>query len=306
KSDCSGGTHEGDGCGPGVFEGYDFIGIGLGQQGTQQLVVEGMTGLEAAELAYQALAQQVEVTDGIEDLVLDEFVLVTQAVFVQYAILVHHNGIVHTATQSQVLRAQVFDIPHEAEGTRTADFLDEGSTGEVDTGGLASAAEYRMVEVDAEGHLEALDGHEGCRLAVLFHGHSTLDATELHVRVLFLGSRWLGQEHERTGAAFCGRYFRRTELHHGVVDTQAGHGRQQVLDGIHLDSILDQRGRHGGLADVLGPRRNLGHGVEISATEHDAAVHRRRFQSEVDLLTRVQANTGGPDGVLQCALSDHA
>src|SRR5690554_8053232 len=112
-----------------------------------------MTGLEAAELAYQALAQQVEVTDGIEDLVLDEFVLVAQAVFVKYAILVHHNGIVHTATQSQGLRAQVFDIPHEAEGTRPADFLDEGSTGEVETGGLASAAGYRVVEVDAQGQL---------------------------------------------------------------------------------------------------------------------------------------------------------
>src|SRR5690606_42125576 len=130
-----------------------------------------MTGLEAAELAYQALAQQVEVTDGIEDLVHDEFVFVTQAVFVQYALLVHHNGIVRTATQSLVLRAQVFDIPHEAEGTRTADFPDEGSTGEVDTGALASAAEYRMVEVQAEDQLEALEGHEGCRLRVLCRRH---------------------------------------------------------------------------------------------------------------------------------------
>src|SRR5690606_11348846 len=148
-----------------------------------------MSGLEAAELASQSLAWQVGVTDRRADLVRDELGLVTQAASAHYAIVVNHNGIAPTATPSQGLRSHVSDIPHEAEGTRTADFLDEGSTREVDTGGLASAAEYRMVEVDAEGHLEALEGHEGCRLAVLFHGHFTLDANELLGRVLFLDPR---------------------------------------------------------------------------------------------------------------------
>jgi hypothetical protein len=45
-----------------------------------------VAGLEALELADQAVAQQVEVADGIEDLVLDEFVFVAKAVFVEYAI----------------------------------------------------------------------------------------------------------------------------------------------------------------------------------------------------------------------------
>ena len=45
-----------------------------------------MTRFVAAECADQAVTQQVKVTDGIQDLVLDELVLVAQTVVVQDAV----------------------------------------------------------------------------------------------------------------------------------------------------------------------------------------------------------------------------
>ncbi|MCY1435615.1 hypothetical protein D9M71_517160 [compost metagenome] len=115
----------------------------------------------------------------------------------------------------------------------------------------------------------------------------------------------LDQEHERTGTAVHDRYFRRRQLDIGVVDAQTRHRREQVLHGIHFDVTLDQGGRHGGFADIRGPRGDFHHGVEVGSAEHDAGIHRSRFQGEVNLLPRVQADTGSPDDVLQGALSDH-
>ena len=58
------------------------------------IVIEGMAGLIGFELTDKAVAQQVEVANGIENLVLDEFVFVAQAIFIQHAVLVNDNGVV--------------------------------------------------------------------------------------------------------------------------------------------------------------------------------------------------------------------
>src|ERR1700738_5555679 len=48
----------------------------ISQQRTQQLVVERMPRLVPAELANQAVSEQIQIADRIEDLVLHELVLV--------------------------------------------------------------------------------------------------------------------------------------------------------------------------------------------------------------------------------------
>src|SRR5690606_20790039 len=123
----------------------------------ERLVVKRMPRLGAAGFAHQALAQQIKVTYGIESLVLYKFVLITQAVFVEYAILIHHDGVIHTATQRQILRTQILDVAHEPEGSGTTHFLDKGGAGEIHAGKLAPPPKDRMIEVDAEGYLEALE-----------------------------------------------------------------------------------------------------------------------------------------------------
>ena len=57
-----------------------------------------MARLVGTKLADQAVAQQIEVTDGIQHLVLDEFVLITKAILVQDTKLSPDNGIIAAAT----------------------------------------------------------------------------------------------------------------------------------------------------------------------------------------------------------------
>src|SRR5450432_1300230 len=66
-----------------TLESHFLPGAVRADQRSQQFVVQRMSGFEAAELADQAMSQQIQVADCIEDLVLDELVLITQSVFVQ-------------------------------------------------------------------------------------------------------------------------------------------------------------------------------------------------------------------------------
>ncbi len=71
------------------------------------------------------MADDVKVTDGIEQLVLDEFICVTQPFGIQDSILVHHDGVLETAAQRQSLITHELDVLHEAKGTRTRHFTDD-------------------------------------------------------------------------------------------------------------------------------------------------------------------------------------
>ena len=162
-----------------------------------------------------------------------------------------------------------------------------------------------MIEIDLEADLEAVERNEDGALVALFYADFALDADELLGSFLLLQSGGLDQEYERTSAAIHDRHFRSGQLDVGVVDTQAGHGREQVLHRIHFDVTLDQGGRHGGFADVLGPGRDFHYRIQVGAAEHDTGVHRRRFQGQVNLFPRVQTDASSPDDVLQGALFDH-
>ena len=65
-----------------------FPGLLLGDQCAQQFVVQFMPGLVTEKSADQAVAEQVQIADRVEDLVFDELVFVTQAVLVEHAVVV--------------------------------------------------------------------------------------------------------------------------------------------------------------------------------------------------------------------------
>ncbi|MNF84733.1 hypothetical protein D3C84_671090 [compost metagenome] len=236
---------------------------------------------------------------------LDELVLVTQAVFVQHAVLIHHDGVIHAAAECQVLRTEELDVTHETEGARAADFLDERSTGKIHAGRLGAVAEHRVIEIDLEAHLETIERHEGGALVALLDRHFAKDTDELLVGILLLQPSGLNQEYKGTSTAVHDRYFGRGELDVGVIDAQASHGRKQVLYRIHLDVTIDQCGRHGGFTDIARPRGNFHDRVQVGTTEHDTGVHRCRLQGQVYLLPGMQADASGADNVLQGTLSDH-
>ncbi|MNN36453.1 hypothetical protein D3C81_1503520 [compost metagenome] len=236
---------------------------------------------------------------------LDEFVFVTKAVFIEHAVLVDHDGVFHAAAEREVVLAQVLDIAHEPEGPGAADFLHERGAGKVHAGTLGPVTEHRVIEIDLETHLEPVERQESGALVAVFHCHFAQDADELLGCVLFFQAGRLNQEYKGSCATVHDRHFGRGELDVGVIDAQASHGREQVLNRVYLGIAIDQCRRHGGLADICRAGGNFHHGVEVGTAKYDAGIHRCRFEGQVNLFPGVQADTCGTDNILQGALFNH-
>ena len=91
----------------------------------QQAVVQFVAGLVALVGTDQVVAEQVQVADGVEDLVPDTLILVAQALLIHHLFAVHHNRIVQAPSQDQVPLAQEIEVLHKAEGPGPAHLLDE-------------------------------------------------------------------------------------------------------------------------------------------------------------------------------------
>ncbi len=94
------------------------------------------------------MAKQIKIADGVEHLVLDEFVVVTQTITVKHAVFVEHHGVVQATTQRQTVFAQPFDFLHEAEGPGAGHFTGVGVLGKVDGHFLPGAVNRRVIEGD--------------------------------------------------------------------------------------------------------------------------------------------------------------
>ena len=130
-----------------------------------------MARLEAFELAYQAIAQQVEVTDCIEDLVLHEFVFIAKAVFVQYTIRVDHDRVFRNRTQSATVDFSSTSFVKEVSRARTFGFMSDIEYLRKHNLALGGSVENAIV-VDADGVLN----EDGLRYEDEFVKHKILDA----------------------------------------------------------------------------------------------------------------------------------
>ena len=97
-----------------VLEAHLFPRTRFSQQCPQQLVVQLVARLVAVERADEAVSQEIQIADCVEDLVFDELVLVAQTNFVQNSVVVQHDRVVHRSAEREVLFAQHFDVAHEA------------------------------------------------------------------------------------------------------------------------------------------------------------------------------------------------
>jgi hypothetical protein len=71
----------------------DFIRIRLRQQRAQQLIIHRVTGFMRHITGQQRMSDQIQIADRIENLVAHKFVLVAQAVGIQYPVFIQHNRI---------------------------------------------------------------------------------------------------------------------------------------------------------------------------------------------------------------------
>src|SRR5690606_36762551 len=146
--------------------------------------------------------------------------------------------------------------------------------------------------------LEAVEGLEADGLDAVLHAQRLLDADELLQGWLLLHDGGLDGEHERTGTAVHDGHFRSADINIGIVDTEAGHGRHQMLDGGDAYITLYQGGREGSVSYIRGFGRDLHHRIEIRTGEVDTGVDRRWTQRQIDFLAIVQPYSGCSDDVL--------
>jgi hypothetical protein len=90
--------------------------------------------------------------------------------------------------------------------------------------------EGRVIEIDGEADLEAVEGLEAGELVAVLDHHRALDADEALRAILLFDAGGLDQEDEGSGAAVHDRHLGGAHIDVGVVDAEAGEGRQQVLD----------------------------------------------------------------------------
>lgn len=83
------------------LEGHVFPRFLLGQHGLQQFVVQRVARLVRGERANDVVAAHEQIADGVQHFVTYEFVFETQAVFVQHAVVVYHDGAVEAAARAE-------------------------------------------------------------------------------------------------------------------------------------------------------------------------------------------------------------
>ena len=201
--------------------------------------------------------------------------------------------------------AQGLDVAQETEGAGPADLLDERGCGQIDGRRPGAGGEGRVIEIDGKLHLEAIIGLEHGVLVTVLHPDPAFDADKALGALLLLDARRLDQEDEGAGTAIHDGHLRRADVHIGIVDTQAGEGREQMLHGGDAHTVLDQGGGEAGIAHIQRTGGDIHRHGEVGAAKNDAGVRGRGAQGQVDLVTGVQADARGADDIFERTLPDH-
>ena len=186
-----------------------------------------------------------------------------------------------------------------------ADLFYKRRRGEIDGCGLGGITKRGMIEIDDERNLESFKRLELGPFIALVQGDGFLDAHKPLWRGLLRDTGGLYQEHERTRAAVHNRDFGRRQFDIGVIDTQAGKRRHQMLDGGNLDTTRFECRGKAGIGNVIGAGAYFNRILEIDATKDDPGIDRGRPQGEVDFFACVESYAGGADNVFERSLINH-
>ena len=100
-----------------------------------------MAGFDTAELTDQAVAQQVKIADRVQNLVLDELIVITKAIFVKDLVA---KAELHRQAEEEVLAALPQDL---VKGTRFVSCKDGELVLTAETAGKASQIRFRQHEI---------------------------------------------------------------------------------------------------------------------------------------------------------------
>ena len=137
-----------------------------------------MSGFVRGKCTDNVVTTHEQVANGVEHFVTNEFIFKTQAVFVQYAIIVNNDGTIEAAAQAQATGLQIFDITHETESTRAADLAHERISREIHRIALSAGVDRRMVKVDGEIQRKTIVRSELSPLVAIFDPNGLFDANK--------------------------------------------------------------------------------------------------------------------------------
>jgi len=209
--------------------------------------------------------------------VTNEFIFETQAVFVQYAIIVNNDGTIEAAAQAQAAGLQIFDITHEAKRTGSADLAHKRISREVHRIALGAGINRRMVKVDGKVQRETIVRFEFSPLVAIFDANGLFDANKFLRAVQFFDASIQQQIDERCSTAIHNRDFWRIDFNNNVVDTQARQGGVQVLYGRNPHVMLvHQTSTEHSITHRFGIGRKIYRWIQVGATIDDPGIGRRR------------------------------
>ena len=178
-----------------------------------------MTGFIRGKCTNNVVTTHEQVTNRVEHFVTNEFIFKTQAVFVQYAIIVNNDGTIEAAAQGQATGLQILDITHEAESTRTADLAHERISREVHRIALRAGINRRMVKVDGKIQRETIKRLEFSPLVAIFDANGLFDADKFLRTVQFFNTCVKQQVDEWSSTTIHDRDFRGVNFNNDVIDT---------------------------------------------------------------------------------------
>lgn len=221
---------------PGRFFRKDFF---------QKGMMKGMTGFMGNDMPQQGKAQQRKITDTIQKLMTDKFILKTQPARVQHAIFIHDDGIVEGAALGQTKSFQLLDLVKETESAGTAYFVFEKTFRDFRRERLA--LNHGVIEFDGTRDFVCRKGKNGNGLSVFFKADGFLDHQNTSGSVLLDNAGFPHQPGERRRTAVHDGHFMAIDLHQGIVDGKSGKTGHQVLDGGYDKSIDPDNGRQTGI-----------------------------------------------------------
>jgi hypothetical protein len=247
--------------------------------------VSGAVGHNARD---QALADEREVSNAVEDFVADELVAETQRAVLNSIRREHDHAFVGGAAD-QPLVAHGFFLLQEPERARASNLGDETSVGKLD--GERLITDQRMREVDGVLNREAVcrvDADELVAIAKL----ERLDHAQV-LAMLALAAKSGGEDHvdEGLGAAIEDGELEVVELDDRVVESGADNGGQQVLGGGDEHSALHQAGCVADFGDVATVGLDE-ESVEIDAPKDNAGTGVSREDPQGDRSAGMKTNAG--------------
>jgi hypothetical protein len=207
------------------------------------------------------------------------------------------------------VRAHHLDIACEAEGAGARDLARVLAAAEVELDPLAGGIDGRVVELDLEAQLVAVERVQARPLELgafaLTHLDRTQHADEALGGLLLDDAGALQQVDERGRRTIQDGHLFGRDVDIQVVQPQAGAGAHQVLDRVDLGATIGDGGGQAGVGDRPGVDRNLDRLGQVDPAKDDAGIGRCRAQGQLDTLPAVQSDADRLGQGFEGALRNH-